>query len=45
MRDLQDDDLDEPLVAFYATIAHDVLLAPYFALVDMAFAAYREARP
>lgn len=35
MRDLQDADLDELLVAFYATIADDALLAPYFAVVDM----------
>ena len=35
MRDLQDADLDELLVAFYATIADDALLVPYFAVVDM----------
>ena len=35
MRDLRDDDLHELLVAFYATIADDSLLAPYFAVVDM----------
>ena len=35
MRDLQDDDLYDLLDAFYATIEHDALLAPYFAVVDM----------
>lgn len=35
MRDLQDADLDELLVAFYATIADEPLLAPYFAVVEM----------
>ena len=35
MRDLQDADLDEVLVAFYVTLADDALLAPYFAAVDM----------
>ena len=35
MRDLQDADLDDLLVAFYATIADEPLLAPYFAVVDM----------
>jgi hemoglobin len=35
VRDLQDADLDEVLVAFYATLADDALLAPYFAAVDM----------
>ena len=36
MTDLQNADLDDLLVAFYATIADDALLAPYFAVVDMA---------
>src|SRR5512141_1256449 len=35
MRDLRDDDLHALLDAFYATIEQDVLLAPYFAVVDM----------
>jgi hemoglobin len=35
VRDLRDDDLHELLVAFYATVADDSLLAPYFAVVDM----------
>jgi hemoglobin len=35
VRDLQDADLDEVLVAFYATLADDALLAPYFAALDM----------
>lgn len=35
MRDLHDDDLHDLLVAFYATIEEDALLAPYFAPVDM----------
>ena len=35
MHDLQDADLDEVLLAFYATLADDALLAPYFAVVDM----------
>jgi hemoglobin len=34
-RDLQDDDLYDLLVAFYATIEHEPLLAPYFAGIDM----------
>ena len=33
--DLQDDDLDSLLVSFYATVADDRMLAPYFASVDM----------
>ena len=35
MRDLRDDDLHELLVAFYATVEEDALLARYFAVVDM----------
>jgi hemoglobin len=35
IRDLQEDDLIELLTAFYATVADDALLAPYFAVVDM----------
>jgi hemoglobin len=35
-RDLADGDLHGVLVEFYATIAGDPLLAPYFAEVDMA---------
>jgi hemoglobin len=34
-RDLADTDLHDLLVAFYATVARDELLAPYFAVVDM----------
>lgn len=34
-RDLCEDDLIELLTAFYATVAEDELLAPYFAVVDM----------
>jgi hemoglobin len=34
--DLRDEDLHEVLVAFYASVADDPLLAPYFAVVDMA---------
>ena len=33
--DLGDEDLHEVLVAFYAAVAEDPLLAPYFAVVDM----------
>lgn len=33
--DLRDDDVHELLVAFYAVVARDELLAPYFADVDM----------
>jgi hemoglobin len=33
--ELRDADLDELLMAFYATIAHDALLAPYFVNLDM----------
>jgi hemoglobin len=33
--DLRDEDLHPLLVAFYATLADDTLLAPYFATVDM----------
>jgi hemoglobin len=35
LRDLTDDDLHDLLVAFYATVANNELLAPYFAPVDM----------
>ena len=35
IRDLREDDLIELLTAFYATVAEDELLAPYFAVVDM----------
>ena len=34
--DLRDEDLHEVLVAFYASVADDPLLAQYFAVVDMA---------
>jgi hemoglobin len=34
--DLRDEDLHAVLVAFYASVADDPLLAPYFAVVDMA---------
>lgn len=34
-RDITDADLHETLVAFYATVGEDPLLAPYFAVVDM----------
>ena len=34
--DLTNDDLHDTLVAFYAKLAEDALLAPYFAVVDMA---------
>lgn len=34
-RDLRDEDLHDLLVAFYAAVAEDALLAPYFAVVDM----------
>ena len=33
--DLQDEDLHEVLGAFYAAVAEDALLAPYFAGIDM----------
>lgn len=33
--DIEDGDLHETLVAFYAAVARDPLLAPYFAVVDM----------
>ena len=33
--DLQDNDLGDLLVSFYAVIADDPLLAPYFASIDM----------
>jgi hemoglobin len=33
--DLRDEDLNALLVAFYAVLADDALLAPYFAAVDM----------
>lgn len=33
--ELRDEDLHDLLVGFYATVAEDVLLAPYFAPVDM----------
>jgi hemoglobin len=35
VRDLRNEDLHDLLVVFYATIADDSLLAPYFAVVDM----------
>ncbi|MGI8509948.1 MAG: group III truncated hemoglobin [Gemmatimonadaceae bacterium] len=35
VRDIQDGDLYPTLVAFYATVGADPLLAPYFAIVDM----------
>lgn len=35
-RDIRDGDLHETLVAFYAAVECDPLLAPYFAAVDMA---------
>lgn len=35
VRDIQDGDLHDTLVAFYATVGDDPLLAPYFAVVDM----------
>lgn len=35
VRDIQDRDLYDTLVAFYATVGADALLAPYFAIVDM----------
>lgn len=34
-QDLQDRDIHDLLVAFYATVGRDALLAPYFAPVDM----------
>ena len=34
-RDLRDEDLTDLLVTFYARVARDPLLAPYFAVVDM----------
>ena len=34
-RDIRDDDLHETLTSFYAIIADDPLLEPYFAHVDM----------
>ena len=34
-RDIEDRDIHETLVAFYATIERDPLLAPYFAGIDM----------
>ncbi len=34
--DLRDEHLHEVLVAFYASVADDPLLGPYFAVVDMA---------
>lgn len=34
-RDIQDEDLHDTLVAFYATVGKDPLLAPYFANIDM----------
>ncbi|HLV24839.1 MAG TPA: group III truncated hemoglobin [Gemmatimonadales bacterium] len=34
-RELQDTDLHDLLVEFYATVARDELLAPYFVAVDM----------
>ena len=33
--DLRDEDLNDLLVAFYARVERDPLLAPYFAVVDM----------
>jgi hemoglobin len=33
--DLRDDDLHDLLVAFYAAVANDPLLAPYFVALDM----------
>ena len=33
--DLQDNDLSDVLVSFYAAVADDPLLAPYFASLDM----------
>lgn len=33
--DIRDEDLHALLVSFYATVADDELLAPYFAVVDM----------
>lgn len=35
LRDLQDQDIHDLLVAFYDTVGRDPLLAPYFAPVDM----------
>ena len=35
-RDLRDDDLHDLLVAFYAAVADDALLVPYFVGLDMA---------
>ena len=35
LRDIDDADLHGLLVAFYATVAEEPLLAPYFAVVDM----------
>jgi hemoglobin len=35
LRDLGDDDLHDLLVAFYAAVERDRLLAPYFAPIDM----------
>src|SRR3954469_22280235 len=35
MRDLRDDDLHELLLAFYARVEQEPLLAPYFAGLDM----------
>jgi hemoglobin len=34
-RDLQDTDLDDILASFYAAVADDPLLAPYFGSLDM----------
>ena len=34
--DLRDDDLHDVLTAFYAAVAEDPVLAPYFANLDMA---------
>jgi hemoglobin len=36
MEDLRDEDLHELLVSFYERVAEEPLLAPYFAVVDMA---------
>ncbi len=34
-RDIQDGDIHDTLIAFYATVGGDPLLAPYFANLDM----------
>jgi hemoglobin len=35
VRDLEDDDLHDLMVAFYATLERDALVGPYFAALDM----------